>query len=468
MEEGLLQHEENPNQNVNQQSDRTQLTLAEKRGIVDEILTQLKEDDTMQRGMQSKIAAKFGVHKSTVCRLFNDVIKQKQRGELIDVRNKKLGKVGPKFKHYSEEFRQSWPLRLRTTERSYAGYLKICHVTIHRLKKRGLLRTHTSCYHPRLTDNHKIERLRWVLAHLSLATQTEDPMYNDMDHVIHIDEKWFYMNPETRRFYLLPNEENPYRCEQSKRFKIKAMFMAMVGKPQYNTNGQMIHDGKYGIFGFVHEQRAKESSKNRLAGTMELKALQSVTKDVIREMLINKVIPAIVEKWPAHLSKEVVLQWDNARPHKIPTDPEFVAACTQNGFKIQMVYQPPQSPDLNVLDLGLFTFMQSIQYQAFPKNVEELVKAVEDACNTFDPTSNKFTWVTLQSCMTEILKRMGDNNFTPPHMKKQRLEKMGILPKRLTMSPKIVAQAVNHLNDRFRPVNQGQAKEEDQMEVDAD
>ncbi|XP_021773496.1 uncharacterized protein LOC110737441 [Chenopodium quinoa] len=236
-----------------------------------------------------------------------------------------------------------------------------------------------------------------------------------MDNVIHIDEKWFYLNQETRKFYLLPNEENPYRCEQSKRFKVKAMFMAMIGKPQHNRNEEMIHDGKYGIFGFVYEQRAKKSSKNKAAGTMELKALQSVTKDVIKDMLVNKLIPTIIQNWPAHLSKDIVIQWDNASSHKIPTDLEFVATCTQNGFNIKMVYQPPQSPDLNVLDLG-----------------------------------------------------KGGNNFTLPHMKKRRLEQLGILPERLTVSPDLVAQAVNHLNDRFRPVNQTQVEEDHETEVDVD
>ena len=43
------------------------------------------------------------------------------------------------------------------------------------------------------------------------------------------------------------------------------MFMAMIAKPQHNTNGEMIHDGKYGIFNFIYEHRAKKSSKNRAA-----------------------------------------------------------------------------------------------------------------------------------------------------------------------------------------------------------
>ncbi|XP_021756158.1 uncharacterized protein LOC110721328 [Chenopodium quinoa] len=183
-----------------------------------------------------------------------------------------------------------------------------------------------------------------------------------MSNVIHIDEKWFYINPETRRFYLLPKEEDPYRCQQSRRFKIKAMFMGMIEKPLYDAQGHLIHDGKYGIFSFVFQQTAKKKSKNREAGTIETKTNQNINREAIREMLVNNVKPAIVSKWPANMPKDVVIQWDNSRPHQVPQDEEFIAAITQGGFNIRIVLQPAQSPDLNVLDLGLFRVIQSLQH----------------------------------------------------------------------------------------------------------
>ncbi|XP_021776351.1 uncharacterized protein LOC110740181 [Chenopodium quinoa] len=183
-----------------------------------------------------------------------------------------------------------------------------------------------------------------------------------MQQVVHIDEKWFYLNPGTRRFYLLPNEPNPYMCQQSKRFKVKGMFMAAIGKTIFDTHGGVLHDGKYGVFPFVYESIAKKKSKNRDAGVMEIKATQNVNKEALREMLLTKVITGIKSKWPAHLSKDVRIQWDNARPHQIPKDEEFNEACQSDGFNIQFIYQPPQSPNLNVLDLGLFNVIQLIQY----------------------------------------------------------------------------------------------------------
>ncbi|XP_021713573.1 uncharacterized protein LOC110681755 [Chenopodium quinoa] len=204
--------------------------------------------------------------------------------------------------------------------------------------------------------------------------------------------------------------------------------MAIIGKPLYGTHGELLHDGKYGIFPFTQQERAKKSSKNRPAGTLVTKALQNVNRDAIRDMLLHKVIPAIVSKWPA-----------------------------------------TQSPDLNVLDLGLFRSIQSLQYQSFPKNVDELVEKVIESYNNFKPDLNKYIWVTLQRCMIKILKAEGGNKYKIPHMNKKKLENLGILPNQIEVERSIVVEAVEYLNTMFRPTPQGnhEAETED-MEVDAD
>ncbi|XP_021753800.1 uncharacterized protein LOC110719208 [Chenopodium quinoa] len=230
---------------------------------------------------------------------------------------------------------------------------------------------------------------------------------------------------------LLPNEPYPYRCQQSKRFKVKGMFMVVIMKPIFDTHGLVVHDEKYGIFPFVYESTAKKKSKNREAGAVEIKATQNLNKEAIRTMLLNNVIPAIKSKWPPHLFKDIWIQWDNVRPHQIPKNEEFIAACQSNGFTIQFIYQPAQSPDLNVLDLGLFNVIQYIQYQSFPKNLEELIDKVKEAYDLFNLVLNKHCWITLQCCMEEILKHLGGNNFTPPHKGKKRLERIGLLPEQL-------------------------------------
>ncbi|XP_021733401.1 uncharacterized protein LOC110700202 [Chenopodium quinoa] len=323
--------------------------------------------------------------------------------------------------------------------KSYAAALKISHVTLHNLKKKGRLRIHTSSNKPALTSDHKVARMKWVLSHINSVTVNEDPTFVDMNHVIHIDEKWFYLNPDKRRFYLLPKEEDLYREQQSRRFKLKEMFMEIIGKPLYDTKGELLHDGKYGIFPFTIKERAKKSRKNRAAGTLVTKALQNVNREVIREMLLTKVIPAIVSKWPESLPKNVVIQWDNARPHQVPRDEEFIAATTANGFNIQIVFQPTQSLDLNVLDLGLFRSIQSLQYQSFPSNLDEIVE-----------------------------KAQGGNKYKIPHMNKKKLENFGIMLDQVELKKEVVMEAVEYLNTMFRPTTQGNQDAEEDMEVDAD
>ncbi|XP_021763998.1 uncharacterized protein LOC110728662 [Chenopodium quinoa] len=230
--------------------------------------------------------------------------------------------------------------------------------------------------------------------------------------------------------------------------------MAVIGKSLYDIHGGLIHDGKYGIFPFTVKEVVKKSSKNRAVGTLVTKALQNANRDVIREMLLTKVIPAIQSKWPETLPKNVIIQWDNARPHQVPQDEEFMAATRANGFNIELVFQPAQSPDLTVLDLGLFRSMQSLQYQSFPKDLDELVEKVIECYNTFKPQVNKYIWVTLQRCMIKILKAQGGNKYKIPHMNKKKLENLGILPDQVTVRKEVVVDTVDYLDSMFRPSSQ--------------
>jgi hypothetical protein len=93
--------------------------------------------------------------------------------------------------------------------------------------------------------------------------------------------------------------------------------------------------------------------------------------------MIEKVLQAIRANWPpGDANKPIFIQQDNARPHLAPNDKMFCEAAKQHGFDIRLVCQPANSSDLNVLDLGFFNTMQSIQYKTASKTTEELVAAV--------------------------------------------------------------------------------------------
>ncbi|ETW08962.1 hypothetical protein H310_01440 [Aphanomyces invadans] len=73
----------------------------------------------------------------------------------------------------------------------------------------------------------------------------------------------------------------------------------------------------------------------------------------------------------------VVLQHDNARAHVTPMDTQLKAAFDEfvkKGWVFSLVPQPPISPDTNILDLGFFAAIQSLQQKKSARSVDELEK----------------------------------------------------------------------------------------------
>ncbi|WCJ28814.1 hypothetical protein M5689_010486 [Euphorbia peplus] len=121
-----------------------------------------------------------------------------------------------------------------------------------------------------------------------------------MYKVVHVDEKWFFLSQLTQKYYLLLDEEDPYRYAQSNRYINKGRFLTDVGRPRIRASGEVDWDGKIGIFPFTYEKPAERCSINRLAG-----------------------------KWPTDACKMVWVQQDNARPHITSEDIAFTQAAEE-------------------------------------------------------------------------------------------------------------------------------------------
>ncbi len=173
--------------------------------------------------------------------------------------------------------------------------------------------------------------------------------------------------------------------------------------------------------------------------------MESVNRDAYRATLINDVIPAIKAKWPASGKKKpIYIQQDNCRAHVLVGDPEVVAACRSGGWNIMIRCQPPNSPDLNVLDLGYFRAVQSLQYQMDCRSLEDLLKAVNSAFESHDYEKLNDIFLTLQKVMECILSVKGGNEYKLPHLFKSKLKATNSLPIALHCSEEIYA-TVNQL-----------------------
>ncbi|OMO94160.1 hypothetical protein CCACVL1_06135 [Corchorus capsularis] len=284
--------------------------------------------------------------------------------------------------HKSDQFREI-PLSRRSTLMSMADALKISK-TCHRLLKIRAILRHSSPLKLIFTPENKIVRLRFCLSML----ESNDSTFKGIHDTAHIDEKWFYLTRKFANYYLLPDEEEPYRTCKSKSFIPKGIFLAAVARPRFDAAGNVLFFGKIAIFPLVTKEPAKRSSVNRPAGTLETKPITTVNKDVMKTFLIDKVLPAIREKWSRDdMRSPIYIQQDNARPHVKFDDDDFKKAVKQNHFNVILTNQLANSPDLNVLDLGFFfCAIQSLQQQAAtPKTIDDLIMAVENSFEEFSP-----------------------------------------------------------------------------------
>jgi len=126
--------------------------------------------------------------------------------------------------------------------------------------------------------------------------------------------------------------------------------------------------------------------------------------------------------------RTIWIQQDNAPAHISPDDPDFVRAADCNdGVQIGMYSQPPNSPDLNVLDLGLFAALGRMKYKVPSSDLNGLVQGVIDCYCEFDWKKIRNVWLTLQCVMNEVIEMDGGWVRKIPHVNKEKLEREGEL-----------------------------------------
>ncbi|XP_057540701.1 uncharacterized protein LOC130818554 [Amaranthus tricolor] len=322
----------------------------------------------------------------TVARLWESAKTAMQNGIVVDVNSRKRGRVGRKLRVFDKTLLNVVPIEKRTIIGAMEVQLGIGHSQVYRMMKSDNIRAHKNSIKPKLSHNHKIRRLNFILSQIIPPTIDNPPKFSLMYNGVHIDEKWFYMSREIQRYYLFPwEEEEPYR--------------------RYTT--------------------------------AKIRAITKVTRDVIRDKLINEVLQAIRLKWLANGVKDIWIQQDNIKPHILTNDQALNEEANKDEVNIRLVCQPASSPDMNILDLGLFSALQSIQFKSFQKDLKDLIKAVNDAYDTFKPKLLNYTWIQYQLCMLEVLKARGGNNYKNPHIGKQRLDRLGMLPRQLEVPPEL-------------------------------
>jgi hypothetical protein len=111
----------------------------------------------------------------------------------------------------------------------------------------------------------------------------------------------------------------------------------------------------------------------------------------------------------------------------LPHDEGFRQVVAQTDLDIKLLQQPPNSPDLNVLDLCFFRSLQSLTDTRAPNNIRELIHGVEEEYRNYEVNKLSRSFITLQSCMIGVMNQRGGIGHDILHMNKDQLEAQGNL-----------------------------------------
>jgi hypothetical protein len=309
------------------------------------------------------------------------------------------------------------PIENRETQRKLAFSLGVSKCVVQQALKKEIFRPHTNTIKPSLQDHHKLARIDFAL---SMRDEDDRSVYQDMMDVIHLDEKWFYIDKKTIKVYLGLDEEPPERSAPNGNALRKVMFLCAVARPRPGF------DGKIGIWPIGSFAPAQRGSRNRPAGTLVWRN-QKVTRDVYRQLLTDEVLPAIAEKWPG--SARIILQQDGAKAHIKQNDQVFLDALEtfDFGIPVSILFQPAQSPDTNILDLGFFCALDAFK-QRVTRTENELIVGVKEAFANYPAYRLNYCFLTLMSVCNMILEHDGTNHWRIPHMGKDALARENNLP----------------------------------------
>ena len=262
------------------------------------MLQTLQMENGMRRGAFTIVAKCFGMAYSTVHCLWNRVVCMHATGHIISLEFHSHKKNSRRWPMYPSEFIhegiKNIPLRKQWTQRKLATSLGVSKTMVHRWIVDSTIRVHSNSLKPVLTEENKVA---WLIMALDSRDPQDPTKFLDMMDHIHMDEKWFFLSQQKERYLLLPEEKNPKWCVKSKLHITKVMFLCAVAWPRFNPSANSWWDGKLGIWPIGDWEPAKRASTNQPRGTLVWKN-KPVTKMVYCVLLISKLLPAIVEKWP--------------------------------------------------------------------------------------------------------------------------------------------------------------------------
>lgn len=107
------------------------------------------------------------------------------------------------------------------------------------------------------------------------------------------------------------------------------------------------------------------------------------------------------------------------------------------------MFQPPNSPDFNVLDLAIFAAIQLFQYHESSTNVDELIFAVRQCVKEMPNDKLNNIFLSLQMALESVTKVGGGNIYKLAHIGKDQPRRKIRLAVTIVCSGKAILRHVN-------------------------
>ena len=407
-------------------------------------------------GVLSRVAKSFDVDRHTMSRLWREtrdrlirenktIEEAAQDHEFFQTKKGNRGRKETYDRKLLRGIVRGIPKKSRRNFRTLAVATGVPRSTLHRMMhKERVFKRHSSPLKPILSEENKVTRVLYCIDEVfPVPDYLGKYYYKNLFDRVDIDEKWFNLSSNKENYIVLDpsyndsdddNEDEMPHCRvRNKGYKNKVLFLCAQARPRWDPHRNAYWDGKLGIWPVGSWKPAQRTSIQRAAGTM-VWYNETVTRDVYRRLLVQKLLPAIETLWPrgewANPSVVIRVQQDGPQSHIKPNDTKWNEELQRRGLqnKILVFTQPPNSPDLNINDLGYFRALQSSYRQFSPSNEAEIINYVEQTYAEYPPVKINRIYLSLMGVMNEIIDRDGNNDFEPPHLKKEQNERMNQLP----------------------------------------
>ena len=238
---------------------------------------------------------------------------------------------------------------------------------------------------------------------------------------------------------------------KSRRHTPKVMLSVAVARPE-KKQGAGFYGGRISLIRCTKNVVAKNASKYHKRGSVYQKDT-SLNSMMFKNQITKNIFPAIkknisvldkAERFSKQLKAknttyslpegckwaDLLLQVDNAKPHCKRSKRLFpiirkaggrnILSGVYYGPKVRLVFQPPDSPDLNVMDLGLFTNLWTKIHKILKgseniPSVDDVWEAAKVAWESITSVDIVILFQTLHARMEQVVECNGRNDMEIPH-----------------------------------------------------